>query len=219
MTLMTRQTQMKMQNVISASGMYSNRVQFSKLSPPQQYWNEGIMTTESIVFCEFGRYRLPNRRVIRDVSEKGKLSLSEVIHKSSNIGMIKIVQELGPELFQTYVDRYGFGEKTGVDLPYEQRGSLYTLRRWDTNSLGSVPFGQGISVTPLQMVNALVVIANGGILRRPFITKEIRDAQGNLIKKNRPTEIRRVLRPEIANQMTDILVGVVEKGKRQASKN
>ena len=180
--------------------------------------NEGIMTAESTVFCEFGRYRLPNRRVIKDVSAKGDLSLTEVLHKSSNIGMIKIVQKLGPELFQTYVDRYGFGEKTGIDLPYEQRGSLYTLRRWDTNSLGSVPFGQGISVTPLQMVNALAVIANGGILRRPFITKEIRDAQGNLIKKNHPTEIRRVLRPEIANQMADILVGVVEKGSGRKAK-
>ncbi len=180
--------------------------------------NEGIMTAESTVFCEFGRYRLPNRRVIKDVSAKGDLSLTEVLHKSSNIGMIKIVQKLGPELFQTYVDRYGFGEKTGIDLPYEQRGSLHTLRRWDTNSLGSVPFGQGISVTPLQMVNALVVIANGGVLRRPFITKEIRDAQGNLIKKNHPTEIRRVLRPEIANQMTDILVGVIEKGSGRKAK-
>ncbi len=180
--------------------------------------NEDIMTPESTVFCENGRYRLSNRRVIKDVSEKGWLSLSEVIHKSSNIGMIKVVQQLGPELFQTYVDMYGFGKKTGVDLPYEQRGNLYALRRWDTNSLGSVPFGQGISVTPLQMVNALVVIANGGILRQPYITKEIRDTRGNLVKKNHPIEIRRVLRPEIAKQMADILVGVVEEGSGKRAK-
>ncbi|MCE2401428.1 penicillin-binding protein 2 [Candidatus Poribacteria bacterium] len=180
--------------------------------------NESIMTPESTVFCHNGRYRIGKRRVIKDVSGKGWLSLEQVIQKSSNIGMIKIVQELGPELFETYVDRYGFGEKTGIDLPYEQRGNLYALRRWDTNSLGAVPFGQGISVTPLQMVNALAVIANGGILHRPYITKEIRDAQGNLIKKNRPAKIRRVLRPEIAKQMTDILVGVVEKGSGMKAK-
>lgn len=180
--------------------------------------NEGIMTPQSPVFCHNGRYRLSNRRVIKDVSAKGYLPLEQVIQKSSNIGMIKIVQRLGPELFQTYVDKYGFGKKTGVDLPYEQEGNLYALRHWNINSLGSVPFGQGISVTPLQMVNALAAIANGGTLHRPYITKEIRDARGNLIKRNYPTEIRRVLRPEIAKRLTDILVGVVEKGSGRNAK-
>ncbi len=174
--------------------------------------NEGIMSPESTVFCENGRYRLSNRRVIRDVTGKGHLSLTEVLHKSSNIGMIKIVQQLGPDLFRKYVELYGFGQKTGVDLPYEQRGNLYTLRHWDTNSLGAVPFGQGISVTPLQMVNALAAIANGGKLHQPYITKEIRDDRGNLVKKNRPIPVRQVLHPDTARQMIDILVGVVEKG-------
>lgn len=180
--------------------------------------NERIMTPECKVFCENGRYRLRNRRVIKDVSAKGWLTLTEVIHKSSNIGMIKIVQRLGPDFFQNYVDSFGFGERTGVDLPYEQSGSLYALRRWDTNSLGSVPFGQGISVTPLQMVNALAAIANGGILHQPYITKEVRDSQGNLIKKNSPVEVRRVLQPATAQQMIDILVGVVEKGSGARAK-
>ncbi len=174
--------------------------------------NEDIMTSESTVFCEYGRFRLPNGRSIKDVSKKGWLSLSEVVQKSSNIGMIKIVQKLGIDSFQDYVYKFGFGKKTGVDLPYEKLGNLYALRNWDTNSLGAIPFGQGISVTPLQMVNALAVIANGGILQRPYITKEIRDAHGNIVQKNRPTNVRRVLRPEIARTMTEILVGVVEEG-------
>lgn len=174
--------------------------------------NENKMTSESTVFCEYGRFRLPNRRVVKDVSAKGWLSLTEVIQKSSNIGMIKIVQALGVDSFQTYINKFGFGKKTGVDLPYEKLGNLYALRNWDTNSLGAVPFGQGISVTPLQMVNALAVIANGGILRRPYITKEIRDAHGNIVQKNKPVNVRRVLRPEIASKMTEILVGVVEQG-------
>lgn len=180
--------------------------------------NEGIMTPQSTVFCEYGRYRLPNRRVIKDISAKGDLSLTEVIQKSSNIGMIKIVERLGPKLYQEYVDRFGFGEKTGIDLPYEQIGSLYALRKWDTNSLGSVPFGQGISVTPLQMVNALAAIANGGTLHRPYITKEIRDDRGNLVKKNYPTQVRQVIHPATARKMTDILVGVVEKGSGMRAK-
>ncbi len=183
--------------------------------------NEGIMTPESTVFCENGRYRLTKRRVIKDVSGKGHLTLTEVIHKSSNIGMIKIVQELlgvRQDLFQIYVENFGFGKQTGVDLPYEQSGNLYALKRWDTNSLGSVPFGQGISVTPLQMVNALAAIANGGTLHKPYITKEIRDERGNLIRRTYPTEIRQVIDPDTAQTMTNILIGVVEKGSGARAK-
>lgn len=177
--------------------------------------NEGIMTPESTVFCENGKYRISRGRVISDVSRKGHLTLTEVLQKSSNIGMIKIVQQLlgaRQDLFQIYVENFGFGKQTGVDLPYEQSGNLYALRQWDTNSLGSVPFGQGISVTPLQMVNALAAIANGGTLHKPYITKEIRDERGNLIKKTYPTEIRQVIDPHTARKMTDILIGVVENG-------
>lgn len=183
--------------------------------------NEGIMTPESTVFCEHGRYRLTKRRVIKDVSPKGHLTLTEVIQKSSNIGMIKIVKELlsvRQDLFQIYVENFGFGKRTGVDLPYEQSGNLYALKRWDTNSLGSVPFGQGISVTPLQMVNALAAIANGGTLHKPYITKEVRDEKGNLIRKMYPTEIRQVIGPTTARTMTDILVGVVENGSGTRAK-
>ena len=174
--------------------------------------NEGIMSPESTVFCENGRYRLSNGRIIRDVSGKGWLTLEEVLHKSSNIGMIKVVKELGPDNFSTYIEKYGFGKATGVDLPYEHRGSLYAVKHWDTHSLGSIPFGQGIMVTPLQMVSALNVIANRGKLLRPHITREIRDSNGKVIKKKYPIEVRQVIRPIIAKQMTEILVGVVEGG-------
>ena len=174
--------------------------------------NEGIMTPESMVFCENGRYRLPNGRIISDVSPKGWLTLDKVIQKSSNIGMIKIVSQLGHQAFGNYIEQYGFGKPTGVDLPYEHSGSLYAVQHWDTHSLGSVPFGQGIMVTPLQMVNALNAIANGGKLLHPHIVSEIQDSSGQMIKKTYPMEVRQVLTPHIAKQMTEILVGVVEEG-------
>ena len=186
-----------------------------KIVPSSAVLNEGIMTPESTVFCENGRYRLSNGRIIRDVSAKGVLTLEQVIQKSSNIGMIKIVKRLRyarPKAFADYIEMYGFGKPTGVDLPYEHSGSLYAVKRWDTHSLGSVPFGQGIMVTPLQMVNALNVIANGGKLLHPHITREIRDSNGRVIKKIYPIKIRQVLHPQVAKQMTDILVGVVEGG-------
>lgn len=179
--------------------------------------NEGIMTSASSVFCENGRFWLTKGRVITDVSAKGWLTLEEVLHKSSNIGMIKIVKQIGPDIFRDYIEKYGFGRKTGIDLPYEQSGSLYTVTHWDINSLGAVPFGQGILVTPLQMVNGLNVIANGGKLLRPYITQEIRDNSGTVIKKIYPIEVQQVLIPEIVAQMKEILVGVVEGGSgRQA---
>lgn len=174
--------------------------------------NEGIMSPESTVFCENGRYRLPNGRIIRDVSGKGWLTLEEVLHKSSNIGMIKVVKELGHENLSTYIEKYGFGKATGVDLPYEHKGSLYAVKHWDTHSLGSVPFGQGIMVTPLQMVSALNVIANDGKLLRPHITREIRDSNGKVIEKKYAIDVRQVIRPTVAKQMAEILVGVVEDG-------
>ena len=174
--------------------------------------NERVMTPESMVFCENGRYRLLNGRIISDVSPKGWLTLSEVIQKSSNIGMIKIVKELGNQAFGNYIGQYGFGKPTGVDIPYEHSGSLYAVKRWDIHSLGSVPFGQGIMVTPLQMVNALNTIANGGKLLHPHIVSEIRDSSGQVIKKIYPIEVRQVLNPLVAKQMTEILVGVVEEG-------
>ena len=174
--------------------------------------NEGIMSPESTVFCENGRYRLSNGRIIRDVSGKGWLTLEEVLHKSSNIGMIKIVKKLGYENLRTYIEKYGFGKATGVDLPYEHNGSLYAVKHWDTHSLGSVPFGQGIMVTPLQMVSALNVIANGGKLLRPHITREIRDSNGKVIEKRYAIDVRQVIRPIVAKRMTEILVGVVEGG-------
>ena len=183
-----------------------------KIVPSAAVLNEGIMTPESTVFCENGRYRLSNGRVIRDVSAKGVLTLEQVIQKSSNIGMIKVVKRLGHESLADYIEMYGFGKPTGVDLPYEHSGSLYAVKHWDTHSLGSVPFGQGVMVTPLQMVNALNVIANGGKLLHPHITREIRDSNGTVIKKIYPIKVRQVLHPQVAKQMTDILVGVVEGG-------
>ncbi len=174
--------------------------------------NEAEMTPATSVFCENGRFRISRQRVIKDVSPKGWLTLAEVLHKSSNIGMIKIVQKIGPEIFMEYIEKYGFGRSTGIDLPYEHSGELSMVKRWNVNSLGAVPFGQGILVTPLQMVNALNVIATGGKLLRPYITKEILDNQGHVLKRIYPIEIRRVLRPEVARQMREILVGVVENG-------
>jgi cell division protein FtsI (penicillin-binding protein 3) len=167
--------------------------------------NEKIMTPESGAYCEMGEYRLPNGHVLHDIKPNGWLTLSEILQKSSNIGITKVASRLGRQRLDKYIRRFGFGQETGIDLPYEQSGNLRALKRWDDYSLASVPFGQGISVTPLQMLNAMNTIATGGVLVRPTITLP-------KTKRARPKPFLRVISPIVAEQMTDILVAVTERG-------
>ena len=174
--------------------------------------NEKLMSPDSQVYCEMGEYQLSNGHVINDVKPNAWLTFSEIIAKSSNIGVLKAASHLGKEQLETYTRRFGFGEKTGIDLPYERVGSLRGIQKWDDYTIASVPFGQGISVTPIQMLNALNVIATKGVLLQPYITRQIIDKEGSLIEQSLPEPIRRVVSAETAQAMTRMLVGVTEAG-------
>ncbi|MBI1926561.1 penicillin-binding protein 2, partial [Candidatus Poribacteria bacterium] len=172
--------------------------------------NEKLMTPDSREYCGGGAYRLPNGHVIHDVKPNGWLTLTGIIQKSSNIGIVKVATHLGKERLEEYIRRFGFGAKTGIDLPYEQIGSLRGLRYG--YSLGQVPFGQGISATPIQMLNAMNVIASGGVLLQPRVVQEILDANGKPLKQCTPKVIRRVISPEVAEEVKKMLVLVTEAG-------
>lgn len=174
--------------------------------------NEKLMSPDSREYCEMGEYPLSNGHVINDIKPNGWLTLSEIIAKSSNIGILKAASHLDKEQLETYTRRFGFGEKTGVDLPYERVGSLRGIQKWDEYSIASVPFGQGISVTPMQMLNAINVIATNGILLQPYLTRQIIDEDGSLLEQSYPKPIRRVISAETAQAMTQMLVGVTEFG-------
>ena len=174
--------------------------------------NEKVMSADSQVYCELGRYRLPNGHVINDIKPNTWLTLTEVIQKSSNIGIVKIASRLEKERLEDYTRRFGFGEKTGIDLPFEQDGSMRGFRKWDGYSMATVPFGQGISVTALQMLNAMNAIATRGVLLKPYVTQQILDRNGNLVKRFHPKPIRRVISSETAETITDMLVRVTELG-------
>ena len=174
--------------------------------------NEKLMSPTSPEYCEMGEYSLSNGHVINDIKPNGWLTLSEIIAKSSNIGILKAARHLDKEQLEAYTRRFGFGEKTGVDLPYERVGSLRGIQKWDEYSVASVPFGQGISVTPLQMLNAINVIATNGILLQPYLTRQIINEDGSLLKQSSPKPIHRVISPETAEAMTQMLVGVTESG-------
>ena len=174
--------------------------------------NEKLMSPDSRVYCEMGEYQLSNGHVINDVKPNAWLTFSEIIAKSSNIGVLKAASHLSKEQLETYTRRFGFGEKTGIDLPYERVGSLRGIQKWDDYTIASVPFGQGISVTPIQMLNALNVIATGGVLLQPYVTQQIIDKDGSPLEQSSPKPIRRVISAETARAMTQMLVGVTEAG-------
>ena len=174
--------------------------------------NEKLMSPDSREYCEMGEYRLSNGHIINDIKPNAWLTLSEIIAKSSNIGILKAAKRLNKEQLETYTRQFGFGKKTGIDLPYERVGSLRGIRKWDDYAIASVPFGQGISVTPIQMLNAINVIATKGVLLQPYVTRQVIDKDGSLLEQSSPQPIRRVISAETAQALTQMLVGVTEAG-------
>jgi cell division protein FtsI (penicillin-binding protein 3) len=123
---------------------------------------------DSLIDCGNGTLRMFNR-VIHDTHRHGVLSMADVLALSSNIGAIKIGMQVGNENLYAYIRRFGFGQRTGIELPGEAPGILRPLRRWQPTSIGSVPMGHEIGVTALQLAQMGSVIANGGYLVAPHI--------------------------------------------------
>jgi cell division protein FtsI/penicillin-binding protein 2 len=172
---------------------------------------ENRVTETDKFFCENGSYRVASH-VLHDHRPHGWLTFSEVIEQSSNIGTTKVAQMLGDEVIYRYARLFGFGSKTGVNLPGEISGMLKEPRFWSKVSIGAIPIGQEVGVNVLQLVNAISVIANGGQLMKPYIVKEIKDKYGETIKLFYPEMIHKVISLETAERMKKILVAVVENG-------
>jgi len=172
---------------------------------------EGLMGPEEKIYCEMGRIRL-NGFYIRDYKKYGWLTFSQVLENSSNVGAIKAASRLGKERYYDYIKRFGFGAKTGIELPGEAGGILRKPRDWSSISLGAVAMGQEISVTPLQLLAAFCAIANGGNLMHPYLIRSIRGPHGEIVRENSPQLVRRVISSSTASKLTHILVKAVEEG-------
>lgn len=170
-----------------------------------------LVTPDTVVFCENGRYRV-GRKTIRDTHPHGNLTLSEIIAVSSNIGTAKVAQRIGPEALHRTLANFGFGAKTGIDCPGEAPGRLRDYRAWKSIDHATIAFGQGITVTAIQLVGAVAAIANDGILMRPRIVKTIRDANGNIVASFPPEEQRRAISSETAQALKKIMRAATEKG-------
>jgi len=172
---------------------------------------EKVMTPDSLVFGENGRMVIANT-TIHDHEKQGWMTFSEVIQKSSNIGTAKAGMALGEQRLYRYLQAFGFGQRTEIDLPGEVSGLLKAPKDWGRRSLASISMGQEVGVTPLQMVSAVATLANGGVMMKPYVVSEVRDEKGRLLKEVLPQVKRRVLSPDTARMMTTMLEGVVTNG-------
>lgn len=149
---------------------------------------------------------------IKDSHKYSSLTFSGVIEQSSNVGTIQIANKLGRERFYKYARDFGFGITTGLDLPGEMKGRLKRPVEFSPVSLNYMAIGYEVLVTALQMTNAYACIANGGMMMKPFIVKKILAPDGTLLKENKPVEIRNVISRNTAKQLTEMFVGVVDRG-------
>jgi cell division protein FtsI (penicillin-binding protein 3) len=136
---------------------------------------------------------------------------TRIMAESSNIGTIKIAQQLGPDTIDEYLRRFGFGEKTALGLPHENSGQLLPPDEWWGTSIGSIPIGQGISVTAMQLLYAYNTIANGGVYQPPALVSETVDEDGER-RPVEPAAPHRVVSATTATQMRSMLADVVSEG-------
>jgi cell division protein FtsI/penicillin-binding protein 2 len=151
-------------------------------------------------------------KTIRDVHKYGVLTFQEVIQKSSNVGTIMVGMKLGKERVYKYAKLLGIGEKTGIDLPGEVSGWIVPPGKWSGTSIGAIPIGQEVAVTPLQILRAYSVIANGGFLVTPHVVSRIMTPDGQVISSFDSNEKKRVISAKTAETFKDILKTVVEEG-------
>lgn len=171
---------------------------------------EKIIKESDKFFCENGNYKVANR-VIHEAQGKrhGYLGVPDILKYSSNIGAAKIAQKMGKEKFYDYIQKFGFGERTGIDLPGESSGLVRPVKNWVPVDTAMIAFGQGISVTAIQLISAVSAIANDGILMKPYIVRGIADKNNRFVKLYAPTVVRKVISPGVAKRLTNMLTEVV----------
>ena len=172
---------------------------------------EKIVRSNDSFYCENGSYTVYDR-TIHDTHKHGWLTFQQIIKVSSNIGASKVAEKIGKDRFYKYICAFGFGEKTGVGLPGESKGIVHHPRYWSPVALDTISFGQGISVTGIQLVAALSAIANGGSLMKPYIVEKITNEKGETVESFQPQLVRKVISEDVARNVTLLLKASTEKG-------
>lgn len=184
--------------------------------------DSGIINKDEKIFCENGDYRGRGFGRIGEYGNNsfGELSISEIIIHSSNIGMAKIGQRVGAKKLYEGLRLFGFGQRTGIDLPGEAAGLFRPSDKWNGYSVTRIPFGQEICTTALQLVQAFCIISNGGHYIRPYLVRAIVDNEGNIVKLKRPPPpVGFVIKPEAARWIVrEAMTGVVNEGTGKKAK-
>ncbi len=168
--------------------------------------------TPETTYLDTGKVKIGGY-IIRNADEKvyGEKTMTNVLEKSINAGAIFAAQKVGPDLFRAYVKAFGFGSLTGIEQPAESPGNIKNLEEKNPIYLATASFGQGLSVTPIQLVAAVGAIANSGKLMKPHLVKQIIKQNGK-IQINQPQVVRQVFKPETAITLSAMMVSVLEKG-------
>jgi cell division protein FtsI (penicillin-binding protein 3) len=140
----------------------------------------------------------------REVTET--MSVAEILSRSSNVGSVRLAQALGAERLDKWIRRFGFGRRTGIEYPGETRGIVHPREKWSGTTIGNVPIGQGIGVTPVQMAAAYGALANGGVWVQPHLVRRVGD------DKAPPPQRRRIVPRSVAEHVLRMLQGVVRDG-------
>jgi cell division protein FtsI/penicillin-binding protein 2 len=163
-------------------------------------WDEGLGDPVRAIFCPHS-WKLPGRRkLIEDAEHEnfGMIDEAQVLVRSSNVGAVQIGSRLGMLKIRRALETFGLGRKTGIELPAEVAGDARNLAKTDVTTLGSVCQGYAVNVTPIQMAMAYAAIANGGTLYRPRIVAELRNSDGETVRRFEPVPLARVLSVHVA---------------------
>lgn len=172
--------------------------------------SDGKVRSTDLIHCENGYYK---RYKLGDSHPLGTITVADVLVKSSNIGACKLALQVGAGRFYEYILKFGFGARTGIMLPGEEEGLLRPPHQWNPlYSISRIPMGQEISVTPIQSICSMSVVANGGKLLLPQIVSEITDYEGHLIQKSTPEIVNTVLTPAANEAVRQALMGVTVAG-------
>jgi len=166
--------------------------------------NEHTVSLYEKFDCGMGHFAYAGR-TLHDHEPFGELTVEQIITKSSNIGAAKIGIKLGENKLYDYIQAFGFGRRTGILLPGEVAGTVHPLKSWSLVSIAQIPMGQGVTVTPLQMVMAMSAIANHGLLMRPMLVDRLEDTSGKVAVKYNPQPVRQVAGAETIRDMITAL--------------
>lgn len=161
---------------------------------------------------DIGGYRIFNADDGLMSSGRSRETLSDIVTFSHNVGAAEVALRVGKRTMGEYIRRYGLADETGVDLPGDSPGIIDPPDQWFGSREATIAFGQGVSVTGLSLARAYASIANGGLLMRPLIVREVRDASGAVVRRYQPEVVRRVMRPQTAAALLAMLRRVVAVG-------